>query len=64
MLMDSKLLLLNKWDTINVGDRIVSRDLASYMRSRNIRFSAQRMKPKTRLYAFMDGVDVTKYCCS
>ena len=32
------------------------------MRARNVRFSAQRMKPKTRLYAFMDGVDVTKFC--
>jgi len=51
-------------DTINVGDRVVSRDLASFMRSRNIRFSAARMKPKTRLYAFLDGVDVTKYCCA
>ena len=51
-----------QWDTINVGDRIVSRDLAAYMRSRNIRFSAARMKPKTRLYAFLDGVDVTAYC--
>ena len=60
--MGTQTTVTEQWDTINVGDRIVSRDIAAYMRARNIRFSSQRMKPKTRLYAFMDGVDVTKFC--
>ena len=44
------------------GDRTVSRDLISFMRSRNIQFINKNVKPLTRLYAFFDGVDVTKYC--
>jgi hypothetical protein len=32
------------------------------MRSRNIQFTNKNVKPLTRLYAFFDGVDVTKYC--
>ena len=32
------------------------------MRSRNVEFVSKRVKPLTRLYAFFDGVDVTKYC--
>ena len=32
------------------------------MRSRNIEFVAKKVKPLTRLYAFFDGVDISKYC--
>ena len=32
------------------------------MRSRNVQFVSKRMKPLTRLYAFFDGKDVTRYC--
>ena len=32
------------------------------MRSRNIEFVAKKVKPLTRLYAFFDGVDVSRYC--
>ena len=32
------------------------------MRSRNIEFISKRVKPLTRLYAFFEGVDVSKYC--
>ncbi len=32
------------------------------MRSRNIEFTAKKVKPLTQLYAFMDGQNVTKYC--
>ena len=55
-------LLLNQFDRTSVGDRIVSRDLIPFMRSRNIEFVAKRVKPLTKLYAFFDGQDVTKYC--
>jgi hypothetical protein len=50
------------YDTTSVGDKVVSKDLVLIMRSRNIEFIAKKVKPSTRLYAFFDGIDVTKYC--
>ena len=50
------------FDEQSVGDRVVSRDLVPFMRSRNIEFTAKKVKPLTQLYAFMDGQNVTKYC--
>jgi len=49
-------------DTESLGDRIVSRDIIQFMRSRNIQFTARRMKPNTQLYAFFDNVDVNGFC--
>jgi hypothetical protein len=49
-------------DNTSVGDRVVSRDLIPFMRSRNIAFMGNGLKPNTRVYAFFDGVDVTNYC--
>jgi hypothetical protein len=43
------------------GDRIVSIDIAPFIRSRQISFRATRMKPNTRVYAFFDGVDVSSF---
>jgi hypothetical protein len=51
-----------QFDRTSAGDRTVSRDLVPYMRSRNVQFVAKKVKPLTQLYAFFDGVDVTKYC--
>jgi hypothetical protein len=48
--------------SVNLGDRIVSRDIIPYMRSRNIEFRISRLKPNTRFYVFFDGINVTKYC--
>jgi len=48
-------------DQESLGDRLVSRDIIPYMRSRNIELISTRMKPRTRFYAFFDGVDVTNY---
>ena len=50
------------FNRVSQGDRVVSRDLVSFMRSRNIEFVAKKVKPLTKLYAFFDGKDVTKYC--
>jgi hypothetical protein len=52
------------FDNTSVGDRTVSRDIVPFMRSRNIQFVSKKVKPLTQLYAFFDGVDVTKYCVS
>ncbi len=51
-----------QFDRTSVGDRVVRRDLVPYMRSRNVQFVSKKVKPLTQLYAFFDGVDVTKYC--
>ena len=51
-----------QFDSTSVGDRVVSRNLVPFMRSRNIQFVAKRVKPSTQMYAFLDGVDVTNYC--
>ena len=32
------------------------------MRSRNIQFEAKKLNPLTRLYAFFDNANVTKFC--
>ena len=58
----TRTIITEEFDTNSLGDRTVSRDLIATMRSRNIEFVARKMKPLTRLYAFFDGVDVTKYC--
>jgi hypothetical protein len=55
-------IISEQFDKTSVGDRVVSRDLISSMRSRNIQFVLKKVKPLTQLYAFFDGIDVTKYC--
>ena len=50
------------FDEQSVGDRVVSREVVPFMRSRNIEFVAKKVKPLTQLYGFFDGEDVTKYC--
>jgi len=55
-------LVTESFERTSVGDRVVSRDLVPFMRSRNVEFIAKRLKPLTKLYAFFDGQDVTKYC--
>ena len=51
-----------QFDQTSVGERVLSRDFISFMRSRNIQFVGKKLKPLTQLYAFFDGVDVTRYC--
>jgi len=52
----------DQFDKSSIGDKVVNKDLISYMRSRNVQFVAKKLKPLTRLYAFFDGVNVSKYC--
>jgi hypothetical protein len=58
----TRTVVTEQFDTTSVGDRVVSRDLVPYMRSRNIQFVSKKLKPLTQIYAFFEGVDVTKYC--
>ena len=50
-----------KVDERSLGDRVLSRDIIPYMRERNIEITTNRMKPRTRFYAYFDNVDVTKF---
>jgi len=58
----TRTVVTEQFDLESVGDRVVSRNLISHMRSRNIQFVAKKVKPSTQLYAFFDGVNVTKFC--
>ena len=50
-----------QFDTESLGDKVVSRDVIQNMRSRNVEIRVTKCKPLTQLYAFFDGVNVTKY---
>jgi len=50
-----------RFDSENLGDKIVSREIITTMRSRNIEIISKRLKPSSRIYAFFDNVDMTSY---
>jgi len=50
-----------RWDSVNLGDKVVSREIVTTMRSRNIEIISRRLKPSSRVYAFFDNVDMTSY---
>ena len=58
----TRTIITEQFDNTSVGDRVVSRNLVPYMRSRNVQFVSKKLKPLTQIYAFFDGVDVTRYC--
>lgn len=57
----NQLLVNERFDTVSLGDKVISASSIQYMRSRNVEVIARRMKPNTRLYAFFDNVDITNY---
>lgn len=48
--------------TQNLGSRVLSTEVIPYIRSRDVFFSADRLKPNTKIYSYFDGVDVSSYC--
>tara|TARA_S200002703_G_scaffold40971_1_gene35655 strand:- start:5808 stop:13097 length:7290 start_codon:yes stop_codon:yes gene_type:complete len=48
-------------DRRNLGDSLVSSTTIPWIRSRNIRITAQRLKPRTRFYTFFDKRRVDAY---
>ena len=50
-----------RFDSTNIGDKIISREIITTMRSRNIEIISKRLKPSSRVYAFFDNVDMTSY---
>jgi hypothetical protein len=53
--------IVPKIERRSLGDQVLSRSSIPWIRSRNIGFNVDRMKPRTRFYAFFDGVAVTNY---
>ena len=47
--------------TQSMGNRVVQIAFATFMRTRDITFTADMMKPSTRVFPFFDGVDVSAY---
>ena len=58
----TRTLVTEQFDRQSLGERVINRSVISFMRSRNIQFVSKKNKPKTRLYPFFDGVDVSAYC--
>ena len=54
--------VVEQFENESLGDRVISRDIVSFARSRNIEFTINSLKPNTQVYAFFDGVDVSSYC--
>ena len=50
-----------EFNTDSYGEKVVSDDITSFVRSRNVKFESEQLKPRTRMYAFFDGVDVNEY---
>ena len=50
-----------QFDNESLGDKVVSRDVITNMRSRNVEVRVTKCKPLTQLYGFFDGVNVTQY---
>ena len=48
-------------DTSSLGDRTISRDVISFMRSRNIEFVGRGFKPLTQVYPYFDNRSVAKF---
>ena len=49
------------FDNTSFGDQVLDSRVVPYLRSRNIEFTARRLKPFTQMYSFFDGVDILGY---
>lgn len=52
----------DRTDSYNLGDRITSVELSTYMRSADIVFDCVNMAPSTQVYAFFEDKDVNEFC--
>lgn len=46
----------------SLGESVTSVNIIPYIRSIDVQFAATNMKPRTKVYAFFDDVDVTEDC--
>ena len=54
-------LITPQLETSSLGDRTISRDCISFMRSRNIEFVGRGFKPLTQVYPYFDNRNVSKF---
>ena len=47
--------------TQSLGDRVVSVNFVPFIRSRTITFTAQGLRPNTKVYPFFDNIDIASY---
>ena len=57
----NRIRIVPRIDRRSLGDRIVDSTFIPWIRSRNIEFTVERLKPRTRMFAFFDGDNVTNY---
>ena len=48
-------------EVIDLGTKVVGMNILYNVRSRNVQVFAERVKPNTRYYVFMENTDLTKY---
>ncbi len=58
----TRTVVTEQFDRESIGDRVISRDLISFARSRNVEFNISSLKPYSQVYAFFDGISFTDYC--
>lgn len=49
-------------ETSELGSKVVETNYVPFIRSREIYFKAEMLKPDTKMYAFFNDVDITGYC--
>ena len=54
--------VVERIDSESLGDRVVDRENIPFMRSRNLEFIIRNAKPRTQMYGFFDGQDVSAWC--
>ena len=47
--------------TTSLGNRVISVAFATFIRAKDITFTASAMKPLTRIFPFFDGIDISTY---
>ena len=57
----SRRALKEEFDNTSFGDQVLSSQVIPYVRSRNVEFTAKKMKLFTRVYPFFDGVNVSRF---
>jgi len=53
--------VVERIDSESLGDRVVQRDNLPYMRARNLEFVIRGCKPRTQLFGFFEGEDISGF---
>jgi len=53
--------LVTRFEQRSLGSRVISKQNIPWIRSRNISFKAERLKPGAQFYGFFDNVAITSY---